>query len=329
VQIPLQFLYLNYAYLHIAAEEIAIYNRMVLIRALTNSVIAIGMLMFTDSGLWAVLLASVGSFVAGLLYGWAALDRRHFSKPKIDAPLMLALARYGWHLYAAGLLAQLSVYGVRTIIVFFLAPVQVAYYGLAQGAGLLMDRLPQALGTVMFPRISRSGRAESAKLAANAFRIATIFLAAGGIALAVLADALITLLYGEAYSPVARALRIMLPGIVIAGAASTLVNYFQGCGRADLVPKIQLAPLLVQLIAALVLTHRWGLDGAALALSLGLSSTGSLQILVFLRITDTRARDLMPRGIDVRQIRDLLGRSVVMRSFARKGQSRPANREPS
>lgn len=310
LQIPLQFLYLNYAYVHIANEDIAIYNRMVLIRALTQSVLAVGLLLGTALDLWAVVIASVASFGAGLLYGWWTLDRSGFRKAQWSWPLIRELASYGMHLYAGGVLGQVSAYGTRSVIVFLLAPMQVAFYGLAQGAAQFLDRIPQALGTVMFPRISRSEAQRSVQVAANAFRVAAIFLCAGMIALEVLADVLVALMYGVKYAPAARALRIMLPGVMLAGVASTLLNFFQASGRADLVPKVQLGPIVLQILAAVALSRLWGLNGAALALCIGMACGAVIQIAVFLRVTGSRLRDLIPGTADWRQILDLTTHSL-------------------
>jgi O-antigen/teichoic acid export membrane protein len=320
-QIPLQFLYLNYAYFHIASEDVATFNRIVLVRALTNSVLAIALMLIAHAGLWSVAIAAVASFAAGLLYAWVKVDRRSFGRPRIDWALMRELTRYGFHLYVAGLLVHLNTYGTRAVIVFFLTPIQIAFYGLAQGAGQLMDRVPDALGTILFPRISRSDTAESIAIATNAFRVTAIFLVPGGLTLAFLAEFLFTFLYGADYAPAARSLRILLPGVVVAGVSATLVQYFQGSGRADLVPKIQLGPVLVQLLAALILTRWWGLDGAALALAIGMTCTGALQVAVFLRSTGSRVRQLVPGRADVRQIRDLLVRSFIYRILPRAERS--------
>jgi O-antigen/teichoic acid export membrane protein len=314
LQIPLQFFYLNYAYIHIADEDVAVYNRMVLVRALTNTALAVVLLLIVGLGLWSVVIAAVVSSACGLLYGWVKLNRSGFRQPRISWRLLKELSGYGFHLYTVGVLGQFDVYGTRSIVVLFLAPAQVAFYSLAQGAGLILDRMPQALNTILLPRISRSNSDESVLLAANAFRITAIFLLISGSLLAVLADVVVTVLYGDGYATAATALRIILPGVVVAGAASTLVQYFQASGRAALIPRIQLGPLLVQLVAAFTLTNAWGLEGAALALCIGMVLRGILEIIVFLRVGQSGMASLIPRVADIRQSVTLV-RSWLARVF--------------
>jgi O-antigen/teichoic acid export membrane protein len=310
-QIPLQFFYLNYAYYHIAVEDIAVYNRMVVIRALTNSFLAILLLLAVGLGLWAVVVASLASVASGLGYGWARVDRREFQRGRIDGRIVRALVGYGWHLYLGGLLSHLNSYGTRLIIVFLLVPAQVAFFGLAQGVGLLIDRVPQALGTILFPRISRSERSASVSLAANAYRVTLVLILAAAALLAVLALPIITTLYGERYGPAAGPLRIMLPGVVLAGAGSMLSQYFQGVGRPNLVARIAIVPVVVQVGCAFLFTRWWGLPGAALAVAVGLGSMGLLQVLVFLRITKSGPGSLVPAAMDLGQIRSLLVRTIA------------------
>jgi O-antigen/teichoic acid export membrane protein len=223
---------------------------------------------------------------------------------------MKELTGYGWHLYTGGVLAHLNVYGTRSIIVFFLAPAQIAFFGLAQGMSELLNRVPQALGTILFPRISRSEDAVSVGLAANAFRITMILLVLGGTVLAIGAPYLLTILYGAAYAPAATPLRIILPAAILAGAGSTLAGYFQGSGRPSLIPRIAIGPLIVQVPGAILLTGWWGLNGAASALALGLGSVGLLQAVVFLRITRVGVRQLLPGRPDLVQLRMLFVHGV-------------------
>jgi O-antigen/teichoic acid export membrane protein len=124
----------------------------------------------------------------------------------------------------------------------------------------------------------------------------------------------VTVLYGDGYATAATALRIILPGVVVAGAASTLVQYFQASGRAALIPRIQLGPLLVQLVAAFTLTNAWGLEGAALALCIGMVLRGILEIIVFLRVGQSGMASLIPRVADIRQSVTLV-RSWLARVF--------------
>jgi hypothetical protein len=63
---------MNYSYLLLHREDIATYNWMIVISALTSSLLAIALLVLTDLGLWAV----VGSSVLATLLSFCTAWRR-------------------------------------------------------------------------------------------------------------------------------------------------------------------------------------------------------------------------------------------------------------
>jgi hypothetical protein len=61
LQVPLLFLLMNYSYLIIHKEDVAAYNRIIIIQAVVSSVLPAAILLFSDMGLWVV----AGSMVLG------------------------------------------------------------------------------------------------------------------------------------------------------------------------------------------------------------------------------------------------------------------------
>lgn len=121
-QIPLQFLYLNYSYFHIADESIRAYNRMVVIHAWANSLIAVALLTLTPLGLWSLILGALIGTSLALLYGWSSIDRRGWVAGHGSHLISFAMIRYGVHLYMGGVLAQLQQSGTSLIAVTYLVP---------------------------------------------------------------------------------------------------------------------------------------------------------------------------------------------------------------
>jgi len=302
IQIPLQFLYLNYAYFHVAEENIYVYNRMVVIQAWAGSLTAIALLLMTPLGLWSVIIAPLLGTSLGLLYGWYYIDRTGWMAGRASKKVSLSMIRYGAHFYLAGLLGQLHETGTRLISVSSLAPAQMAFLGQGQGVGQLLNKVSDALNTILFPRISRSGSDTAADISCMAFRVSFLLLAAGGMTLAIVVEALVVLLYGAAFQPTAAVVRYLLPGLVIGGACGTLGGYFNGTGRAKLIPRIQFLPVAMQLLLAWVFLQRWGLSGAALAISMGLALYGLALLFVFVRVSKVSIKQLLPGAGDIRYL---------------------------
>jgi O-antigen/teichoic acid export membrane protein len=301
-QIPLQFLYLNYSYIHLAREDVAVYNRMIIVSAWMNSTVAVGLLVLTDLQLWAVIIAAVMAPASALAYGWVKVDRSGWRRGPWDFDELKQLVRYGSNFYLAGVLAHVQEVGTRTLSVAFLAPAQIAFLGQGQNIGRLLQRVPDALNVILFPRVSASFEDSAVRISCKAFRVSAVLMVPSAIMLAVFAEPLITTLYGEVFRTTAGVVHIVLPGLVIGGVGSTLGAYFTGSGRANLIPRIQVLPLLVQLGLTWILTDRYGLSGAASALSIGLALQGIAILLVFLRVSGARPGQLFPEMGDLQRV---------------------------
>jgi O-antigen/teichoic acid export membrane protein len=299
ILIPLQFLYLNYSYFHIAEENIHVFNRMVVIRALAISFTVIALLTLTSLGLWSVILATLVGPLIALLYGWHSIDRKDWISGRASKRVSFAMIRYGVNFYVANLLAQLQRYGTNLLAVGYLVPAQMAFLSQGQGAGQLLHKVVDPLSTILFTRISHSGSDEAANISCTAFRISTILLLAGGTGLAIVAEPLIVLLYGIDFQPSAAVVRYLVPGLVIGGACGTLHSYFVGTGRANLIPKIQVLPVGIQLLLAWLFLQWWGLAGAAAAISIGLALYGLVLFVAFVKVSKVSFSQLVPRIADL------------------------------
>jgi len=299
IQIPINSLYLNYSYFHIAEENVKVYNRMVVINSLANSFMVIGLLILTSIELWSVILGALIGISLGLLYGWLSIDRKDWVAGLPSKKISFALLRYGIHFYLGGVLGQLQKTGTNLLAVAFLLPAQLAFLSQAQGVGRLLDNMVNPINTLLFPRISNSEQDAAIEVSCTAFRISSILMVFGGLALAIIAELLIVLLYGPAFQPSASLIRYLLPGIVITGACGTLGSYFNGIGRANIIPKIKVLPVILQLVLTWYFLQWWGLAGAATAISIGMSLYGVILLLVFKSVTGVSYNLLIPSLADV------------------------------
>jgi len=303
-QIPLQFLSLNYSYLYIFREDVKTYNRIVIIKSLTSSIVGITLLVVFKLGLLGLVVSSLLSVLLGLLYGVARFGRTGKIRTVINVPLIKDLFSYGFILYLTGIVAQLNAYVTRLIVVFYLPTAQVAYFAMAQNQGQLLNKVPDALNVLLYPRISKMEcNDDSARLAARSFRVVLVILLALGCAAFVVIAPVVELLYGRAFLVMVVPFRIILPGLVLSGAATVIGQYFPGIGRADISAKIAIAPLVIQITGGVLLIPTMGLIGAALAFLFSLVSLALIQVFMFLRISTCTARtDLVVRKNDVQVV---------------------------
>ena len=304
LQIPLHFLWMNYSYLIIHKEDVTTYNRMIIINALVSSLLAVALLLLFDLGLWAV----VGSMVLGtlfsLLYGIVGLGSTGPAGKLVNVPLIRDLFQYGSKLYAGGLVGHFQAYITNLLTALYLVPAQVAFFSMARGFGGMVDRVPAALNTILFPRLTKTADPrEAARLAARAFRLMLVLLTViGAISFALIHPA-VHLLYGSAFLPLVLPFLILIPGFILSGATTPFMQYFMSINRPDLGVTLPMLPLALQVVLALLLIPEFGPEGAALAFSAGLVAYSLISIWMFLRLSVCVLRsDLMLNREDLRYL---------------------------
>lgn len=284
-QIPLHFLYMNYSYLFIHREDVRTYNRMVVIQALVSSLGGILLLVVFKLGLLAVIIASTVSILVSVLYGIMKFGPVSRSR-LINVSLVKDMFSYVYKLYIAGIVGHINTYVTNLIVALYLVPAQVAYFSMAQGKGQLLDKVPNAMSTILFPRIANmENDVQSSELAAKAFRTSLLILLIAGLLAYLLVKPLVLVLYGDAYLPMVIPLWIILPGLVLSSASTTLAQYFHGTGRPDIIAKISFFPMCIQIVIAWILIPKLGLVGASLAFLTAFVSNALLQIIFFLKLS--------------------------------------------
>jgi O-antigen/teichoic acid export membrane protein len=281
---------------------------MVVIKALVSSVLSIALLVFFGLGLLAVIIPSLLSMLLGLLYGVVMFGRVKRDGPLFNLPLVKDLFSYGSKIYAATLIGSLNSYVTNLIVVFYLPPAQVAFFNMGQNKGVLMNKIPDAMSTILFPRVSKTDdHADSAKLIARAFRVALLILSLIGVIAFISFKPIVYILYGRNYLPMVAPFLILLPGVIISSSAGIISQYFAGVGRVDLAIKIPIIPFLVQVVAAILLVPPLGIAGAAVAFLVAMFCLSAIQIAVFLKISGcTLKGDLMIQREDILTVKSFM-----------------------
>ncbi len=295
VQIPLHFLWMNYSYLVLHKEDVVTYNRMVIIIGLVSSLLSITLLLMFDLGLWAVAGSTVLATLLSLIYGVVGMGAVGPHGKILNRPLIRDLFQYGSKLYLGGLIGHFQAYLTNLLTALYLAPAQVSFFSMARGFGQMIDQVPTALNSVLFPLLSKTVNPdEAALIAARAFRLLLVLLIVVGLVAAILIYPAVYLMYGSAFLPIVIPFLILIPGIVSLGVAAPFMQYFMSIDRSDLAVILPILPLVVQFVIALLLIPIWGPTGAALALTTGNVVLSLISFRMFLKLSSCNIRsDLM------------------------------------
>lgn len=302
IQIPIQFLNINISYFHIAQENIKKYNIMVLIQSLGNTILSVIFLLGFGFGLWGLIISIIFSSLGSLTYGLYVLEKRYYLNGKYNLKICIDLIKYGLNFYYSGVLAQLNETGSRLIALTLLAPAQIGYLGQGQVVAQGLNKIPSAMNTILFSRVSNTTNIEAVKLVCLAFRVMAILMLFAGSVLWIFADYLIILLYGDAYRSIGIVVQYLMPAIVLTGICSPLISYLNGSGYAGYIPKMQVMPILLQLTITWTLVEKFGWLGAAASTAIGLFIYNALVVVCFLRITKTRLSNLFPGKADLKYL---------------------------
>jgi len=213
-------------------------------------------------------------------------------------------------------LAQFLNYRLDIFFVsFFTGAAAVGLYTLAVALAQTIWLLSIAAATVLLPRIAaqQASHFENAAQTARVTRLALWVSIVMALLLALVAEPLVTRIYGQAFRGSLAPLFWLLPGIVIFSAANVLASYLAGIGKPRLNFFVSLAGLFVTVALNLLLIPRLNIVGAAISSTASYITSTALILWFFKRESGVRWRHvLLPMAGDAAllfsQLRALLRR---------------------
>lgn len=177
----------------------------------------------------------------------------------------------------------------------------------AAGAYLIAVRVSEVVllvansaGTLLFPRVAAQADLAATGATEALVRSTMLLVLIGAAAIALIAEPLLTVVFGPEFAPGAGPTRILALAMLPLALSRLLGGDLRGRGRPGLVSWSAGVALLVTIVADIALIPSLGIGGAALA-SLLAYSTGAVFVLVsFTRVTGASPLRLVPRIDDAR-----------------------------
>jgi len=154
---------------------------------------------------------------------------------------------------------------------FFMGVTAVGLYATAVAAAEALWYLPEAVGTVLFPRIALSSSEEASSFTPVVTRSVFFLTLIFGVIMCALSYPLITVLFGANYEDSVSPLRLLLPGVVILSISKVLSSDLGGRGLLLYNTLAALSGLAATVALDLILIPRFGINGAAIASSVSYS----------------------------------------------------------
>ena len=169
----------------------------------------------------------------------------------------------------AGLLASLTSYLDRLLLVVLITPEELGLYAVAYALSRLVEVVQAAVSTVGFAAMAGRDRAGIKLLHDRVFRFvlyAVLIIIAGGFALG---GPAIRLVYGEEFAPANLVFRVLVVEAALGCLGQVASQLYFGLGRPGQVSAVQAASFATSFVAMLALVPSLGGFGAAIGLMLG------------------------------------------------------------
>ena len=230
-----------------------------------------------------------------------------------NGPLARGMLSFGGKSYVQTLAATLHFRLDQFLCAYFLSAADVGLYAIALNFGTLLDKIAEAAGTVMFPRLAGSSDQDAHLATTRVIRHTLLILAIGGTVFAIVAPIIVPVLYGARFNGAVTPLLILLPGMLGAALYQLLTRNFTSRGRQEVNILAAVVALSSNVGLNWVLIPRLGIAGAAVAHDISYGAAALLLLVAFVYDSGLSVREtLIVRRTEVcellRTARRLVGR---------------------
>ncbi len=217
---------------------------------------------------------------------------------------------YGLKAYF-GNIAQFLSYRLDMLLVsIILNNVAVGYYAIAVGLAERLWMIPNAVSTILLPRISslmagKKNRSNAITIGSSKMTLLMTLIAS--IILIFLSRPLILLFYGKEFSQSVYPFIILLPGIIMLSISKVLTSDLAGRGRPEFGAISSITCTVINMILNIFLIPKWGINGASFSSTITYSLSTIMVIVAFTRTSGVKVTELfLPRKADFYLIWDTL-----------------------
>ncbi len=251
-----------------------------------------------------------GGVVAGLIALVLIAPHLRRGQGRLDRGEFKQLLLYGLTVHVGVLLTMGIGQLDRMVLSALLPAAEVGYYAVALALVGGLGQLAQVPVALVMPKTAvQASTASQAVVLARYVKFTLVVASVAALGLALLAEPLVTLLFGADYLPGAAALRLLAPGAALLAVQNVLASGLQGAGRPGDANLARIAGLVVLAAGLALLVAPLGIRGAALAVLLGAAAQVTVGLWrATLRLEIGLARLLLPDGDDLAYLRGQLAR---------------------
>ena len=226
----------------------------------------------------------------------------------LDLKLVKELLFFGSRAHIGNILKNLSYRADILIVSYFLDAASVGYYIIAVSFAEIIWGIPDAISSVLLPRIARMDRNEAISFTSAVCRRIFFPLFFLCVLLVFFSRIFIPYIYGTAYLPSIPALNLLIPGILSLSVWKLLATDMIGQGHPGKYSLTSALALISMIICDILLIPRFGINGAAAASSISYITATLFILFFYLRINKNSMRELfVPEESDFHYFKCVIG----------------------
>src|SRR5437870_532074 len=250
--------------------------------------------------------AAILSLVLVLVLG-RALKRQQ----QPDIHLLKEMLAYGVKFYISIMAGAIIFRADLLIVNHFRGEAEAGVYAVASQVSFLLLMLPGVIATLLFPRVA-SSQDQSGEFAVQVTRHTSLIMLATCVAAAA-GSFILPLVYGARFSDATMQLLILLPGVLLMGLESVLVQHFTGTGLPWTIAIFWIITLLINVGSNLLVVPVYGARGAATTSSISYALIFTLVTVYFCIKTGRRPAEIfLLRSAELKSlVKSKIGRAHV------------------
>ena len=289
-------------YIFLSESKYNEYNFSILFQAIINGLFIVILFQTQEASIFLPLISLMASWIAVIIFFLISRIMRpnntKISKVEIDLKDKDILQK-GIFIYASAAGRGFSDQIQRLFAINFLGPANVGFIGLAQVIVTLLNRVPVAINTVLYPMLVKEEIDELGKCF-MVVRVLLIIFAPIILLLGLIMPYFILFFYGENFSTSSTYIRLILPFIYIGLPGFILSSYFAAKGRFKDLFYINISAAIFSLLCLYAVSF-FSLEYAPIA-SLNMTFLTITLSSIFVLSRERDKIDLFPKVNDLRKL---------------------------
>ena len=225
------------------------------------------------------------SAIVALVTVWLAVRVHRVAPLRLgwNRPVARGMLAFGGKSYLQTLAATLHLRIDQYMIAYFLDPTQVGLYAVAVNLSNLLLKIPDATGTVLYPRLAEATEKDAHAATSRVCRHTVFVTLAVAVCYALFGGLAIRVLFGQRYLGAIRPLLLMLPGIVMISLYLILTRNFTSRNRQGVNITAAVVALGINATLNCILIPRWGISGSAISTAVSYTAAAVILLVMFVR----------------------------------------------